>query len=175
MQPTNHKESSAFDEAYKEAVADKSATDMADMMYNTATPRSGHSLADLDANEMLDNKEDIPDEEPPEEHDDHDQAKLIKDMTEVPTNDENRQTLNRLSATHESTYQEEVMNEPYQENGSCDKNMMMMALHHPRDRQNQTTSPALTLMQGASRGQGVGEPQEDRDDPLRNGGGGGHN
>ena len=76
---------------------------------------------------------------------------------------------------HQRTNQEDVQNKPYQENGSCAKNVMMMALRHSRDRRNQTTSPTLTLMQGASRGQGVGEPQEDRDDPLRHGGGGGHN
>ena len=32
MQPPNHKESTVFGEAYKETVADKSATDMAEMM-----------------------------------------------------------------------------------------------------------------------------------------------
>ena len=43
MQPPNHKESTVFGEAYKETVADKSATDMDDMMYNTTTLRSGQS------------------------------------------------------------------------------------------------------------------------------------
>jgi hypothetical protein len=188
----------------KKTVADKSATDMAEMMYNTATLRSGQSLTDLDANEMTDKKEDVPDEEPTEEHDDYDQAKLIKDMAGVPPpNDKKQQTLNRLSVTHESTYQEDVKNETYRVNRSCTKNLeggiapldalfptmrvpsdneqqqthhrmaamhestdqedvqnkpyrenvsgaknvMMRAIHHPRDRRNQTTSPALTLMQ----------------------------
>jgi hypothetical protein len=49
---------------------------------------------------------------------------------------------------------------------------MTMAQHHPTDRQNQTTSLALTMMVGASRRQGTGE---DQDDPLHHGGGGGHN
>jgi hypothetical protein len=71
-----------------------------------------------------------------------------------------------------SPYQEDVQDETYQEDGSRAKNVMTMALHHPQDRQNQTTSPALTMMQGASRRQG---PDEDQDGPLRHGGGGGHN
>jgi len=67
--------------------ADKSASDMAVMMYNTATLRSGYSLKDtvnfaqqieammrqtlgVDADEMVDEEEEITDEEPPEEDDD---------------------------------------------------------------------------------------------------------
>jgi hypothetical protein len=72
----------------------------------------------------------------------------------------------------EGTYQVDVQTETYQEDVSCAKNMMTMALHHRQDRQNQTTSPALTMMQGASRRQGTGK---DQDDPLRHRGGGGHN
>jgi NADH dehydrogenase/NADH:ubiquinone oxidoreductase subunit G len=81
MQPTDNKESSLFNEAYKgdvsklfdkpykENVANKSATD---------TLRSGYSLTDIDADKLEDE-----DEEPPGEHDDQDPAKLFKDMTEV--------------------------------------------------------------------------------------------
>jgi len=67
--------------------ADKSASDMAVMMYNTATLRSGYSLKDtvnfaqqieammrqtlgVDADELVDEEEEITDEEPPEEDDD---------------------------------------------------------------------------------------------------------
>ena len=73
---------------------------------------------------------------------------------------------------HDSTHQEDMQNETYQEDRSHTENVMTMALHHPKDRQYQTTSPALTMMQGAGRRQGTGE---DQDDPLRHGGGGGHN
>ena len=263
MQPTHHEESNVFDKAYKgdmfnkfnkayeENVDNKSATDMTDMMYNTATLRSGYTMTEIEADEMID-------EEPTGEHNDQDRAKLFKDMTEVPapkqkamedqktkegeiapldalyptmrgfsddekpqthhkmlamhestyqeavknetyrgtrscaktmegeiapldalyptmrvsSDDEKQQTHHRMSAMHESTYKEDVQYETYQENGSRAKNMMMMALHHPRDRQNQTTSLVLTMMQGASRRHGEGE---DQDDPLRHGGGGGHN
>jgi hypothetical protein len=104
-----------------------------------------------------------------------------------------KMTLNKLSAMHESTYQEDMKNKTYrgkgscamyeitykgdvqyetfQEDGRCAKNVMTMALHHPRDYQNQTTSLALTMM-GASQRHGEGEDQED---PLRHGGRGGHN
>ena len=219
MQPTHHMESSVFDEAHK--------GNMFKLVrrYNTATQRSGCSLRNtihcvqieammrqtlgVDANEIADEKE-VPDEEPPEEHDDQDRDRLFKDMTEVtaprqkaiednnlvedhrtreegeiapldalyPTmrvssDGEKQQTHHRMSAMHESTYQEDVKNETYRENRSCAKNVVMTALHHPRDRQTHT-SPALTRMQGASRRQGAGEAQEDQDDPLRHGGGEGH-
>merc|ERR1711964_383595 len=64
--------------------ADKTASDMAVMMYNTATLRSGYSLKDtvnfaqqieammrqtlgVDADEQVEEEEEITDEEPPEE------------------------------------------------------------------------------------------------------------
>ena len=67
--------------------ADKAAADMALMMYNTATLRSGYSLKDtvnfaqqiesmmrqtlgVDADEQVDEEEEITDEEPPEEDED---------------------------------------------------------------------------------------------------------
>ena len=83
---------------------------------------------------------------------------------------EKQKTTHRMSAMHKSTYKRDVQYEAYQEDGSSAKNVMKMTLHHPRDCQNQTTSQALTMIQGASRRQG-----EDQEDPLRHGGGGGHN
>jgi hypothetical protein len=66
--------------------ADKSASDMAVMLYNTATIGSGCSMKNtvnvaqqFAADEMKDE-----DEEPPEEHDDQDRDKLFKKVTEVP-------------------------------------------------------------------------------------------
>jgi len=70
--------------------ADKAAKDMAVMMFNTATLRSGFNLKDtvnfaeqiesmmrqtlgVDADEQVDEEEDILDEEPPEEEDDEDE------------------------------------------------------------------------------------------------------
>jgi hypothetical protein len=38
------------------------------------------------------------------------------------------------------------MHETYQEDEGRAKNMMLMALHHPENCQDQTTSPALTMM-----------------------------
>ena len=80
-------------------------------------------------------------------------------------------THHRMSTMHESTYKRDVQYEAYQEEGSSAKNVMRNTLHHPRDCQNHTMSPALTKM-GASRGHGDGEDQEDR---LHHGGRGGHN
>jgi hypothetical protein len=192
MQLTENKEPGVFDEAYKETVADKSATDMTDMMYYTATLRSDYPLTDIDADEVVDE-----DEEPPEDHDDQYQAKLFKNMAKVPattqkkmmegeiapldalfpmmqvlSDHEKQKTHHKMSTMHALTYKEDVQTVTYQENGSRAENVTMMALHHPRDRQNQTASPALTMLQGASRQQGEGE---DQDDPLRHRGGGGHN
>jgi hypothetical protein len=75
--------------------------------------------------------------------------------TQVSSADEKWQTHHRMPAMDESTYQEEVQNDTYQEEGSCAENVMMMAQHQPKDRQNLTTSPALTMTQGASRRQGT--------------------
>ena len=182
--------SKLYNEADNDNVSSKSATEVTAMMHNTATLKSAYSLK---ATVNVEDENEVP----PEEHDDHDQAKLIKDMTEVPaptqkamkegeiapldalyptmrvsSDDEKQQTHHRMSAMYENTYQEDVQNETYQEEGSYAKNVMMMALHHPRDCQNQNTSLALTMMQGASQRHGEGE---DQDDPLRHGGGGGHN
>jgi hypothetical protein len=76
---TAYEVSKLFDKAYKVNVANKSTTDIVDMMYNTATLKSEYSLTDIDTDEMGDE-----DAEPPEENDNQDQAKLFKDMTEVP-------------------------------------------------------------------------------------------
>jgi hypothetical protein len=87
------------------------------MMSDTATLKSAYSLKDTvsieDENEV-----------PPEEHDDHDQAKLFEDMKEdvkktapldasfptirVPSDDEKQQTHHRMPAMDESPYQEDV-------------------------------------------------------------------
>jgi hypothetical protein len=98
-----------FDEAYKENVANKSATDIAVLMYNPATLKSGYSLKDED-------------KEPHKEHDDQDRDKVFQDMTmeegeiapldalyptmRVLSNGEKQQTHNRMSAMYESTCQE---------------------------------------------------------------------
>jgi hypothetical protein len=235
--PTHHKESSVYDEAYKgdlSKLIDKAYKEnmlKLVMRYNTATQRPGCSLKDtvnlaqqidammkhplgVDADGMIDEKEEVPEEEPTEGHDDQDQDKLLKDVTEVPapsqkameernlvkdhktreegeiapldalyptmrvsSDGEKQQTHQRMSAMHKSTYQEDVKTETYQEDRSCAKNVVMQALHHPRDRQTYTTIPALMTMTGTMWGpslrQGTGGPNEDQDDPLRHGGGGG--
>jgi hypothetical protein len=139
-------------------VSSKSATEVTVMMNNTATLRPAYSL-----NATVNAEYEI--EVPPDQHDNHDQAEMLEDMKEkkiatldalfpkirVPSDNENM---------HESTQEDET----YQEDGSRAKTVMTMALQHPTDRQNQTTSPALTMMQGASRRQG---PDEDQDGPLR--------
>jgi hypothetical protein len=85
--------------------ADKSASYMAVMMYNTATHRSSYSLKDnvnfaqqieammrqtlgVDADEMVDGEKEVTDEEPPEKHDDQDPDKLFEDVTKEVTDEE---------------------------------------------------------------------------------------
>merc|ERR1711935_364791 len=84
--------------------ADKAAADMALMMYNTATLRSGYSLKDtvnfaqqiesmmrqtlgVDADEQVEEEEEILDEEPPEE-DDEDEEEEDEDEEEVEEEEE---------------------------------------------------------------------------------------
>ena len=116
-----------FDEAHKlysetdnDNVSSKRATEMTIMMHNTDTLKSAYSLR------ATVNVDDDENEAPPEEHDDHDQAKLFDNMEEdvkktapldalfptmrVPSTDEKQQT-HRM---HESTHQEDVQNETYQ-------------------------------------------------------------
>merc|ERR1719150_2495998 len=79
--------------------ADKTATDMALMMYNTATLRSGYSLKDtvnfaqqieammrqtlgVDADEQVEQEEEITDEEPPEEDADEEEEEEDEDEEE---------------------------------------------------------------------------------------------
>jgi hypothetical protein len=76
MQLTDNKEPSVFDANYKETVDDRSAADMTDMMYSTASLRSDYSLTDIEADKLVHE-----DKKPPEEHDDQPQAKLFGDMT----------------------------------------------------------------------------------------------
>ena len=73
----------------------------------------------------------------------------------VSSEGEKQQTHNRMTAMHEITYQEAVKNKTYQENRSSAKNVMMKALHHPRDRQTHTTSPALMTMPNTMEGEQV--------------------
>ena len=140
--------SKLYSEADNDNVSSKSTTEVTVMMHNTATLKSAHLLK---ATVNIDDES----EEPPEEHDDHDQAKLFEDMKEdvkkiapldalfpkirVSSDDEYQHTHHRMPAMDESPYQEDVQDETYQEDGSRAKNVMTMALHHPQDRQNQTT------------------------------------
>merc|ERR1712240_880554 len=79
--------------------ADKTASDMAVMMYNTATLRSGYSLKDtvnfaqqieammretlgVDADEQVDEEEEVLDEEPPEEDEDDEEEEEEEDEEE---------------------------------------------------------------------------------------------
>jgi uncharacterized protein (DUF4213/DUF364 family) len=111
-----------FDKAYKENVANMSATDMAVLMYYTATLRSGYSLKY--------EEEEVTDEEPHEEHDDQDRDILSKDMTEVQapiqkameiapldalypmkrvlSDGEKPQTHHMMSVMHENAHKEDV-------------------------------------------------------------------
>jgi hypothetical protein len=93
IRPTHHTEFNVFDKAHK--------GNMFKLVrrYNTAAQRSGCSLNNtvncvqieammsqtlgVDADEMIDDKKEAPDEEPPEEHADQDRDRLFKDMTEV--------------------------------------------------------------------------------------------
>jgi hypothetical protein len=135
--------SKLYSETDNDTVSCKSATETTVMMHNTATLKSAYSLkATVDTDDE--------DEVPPEEHDDHDQAKLFDNMEEdvkktatldalfptmqVPSTDEKQWTHHMHETYH------------YQEDRSRAKNMMLMALHHPEDRQDQTTSPALPMM-----------------------------
>ena len=58
---------------------------------------------------------------------------------------EKKTTLHRLSAMYEITYKGDVQYKTFQEDGSSAKNVMPIALHHPRVCQHQPTSPALTM------------------------------
>jgi hypothetical protein len=149
---------------------------------------------EIDGDEILDDDKEVPDEEPPKEHDKQYLDRLFEDMSgitsvkdhrtreegeiapldalyptmQVSSDGEMQQTHHRMTAMHESTNKEDVQNESYQETGSRAKTMMMMALCHPRDRRK--PDHKSSRRQGASRRQGEGEDQED---PLHHGGGGG--
>jgi hypothetical protein len=47
-------------------------------------------------------------------------------------------THKRTSAMHESTHSGTVKDRTYQENGNCDKNVLISAPHYPRDCQSDT-------------------------------------
>ena len=109
--------------------------------------------------------------------------KLLKAMHEITcqedlknkTDQRNRncaKTNHWMTTMHENTDMlRDVKYEVYQEEGSSAMDVMQKTLHHQRNYQNQTMSPALIKM-GASQGHGNGEDQEDR---LHHGGRGGHN
>jgi hypothetical protein len=190
MKPTHHKESSVFDEAYHGDVtklfdeAYKGNVFKLAIKYTNEEPQDEHDDRDRDKQLKDVYKVPVPRQRAMEEQN------LVKDhrtmeegeiapldalypMMRLFSDGEKQQTQQSMSAMHKSTYQEGVKNETYRENRSCAMTVVMTALHHPRDRHTHTTSLALTLMQGASRRKGAGEAQEDQDDPLRHGGGGG--
>ena len=123
----------------------------------------------VDADELVDEEEEVTDEEPPEEHDEQNRDKLFEEqnlvedhrtreegeiapldalypMMQVLSDDKKQQTKHRMSPMHETTYQEDVKNETYRETRSSAKNMVMTALYHPRDHKTHTTRPALMTM-----------------------------
>jgi hypothetical protein len=105
---------------------DKSVSDMASMMFDTATHKSVNPLnvtinpahkieammrqtPETDANEMIDEEEEVPDEEPPEDHVNKNEGEMapldaLYPKIRVPSNDEEQQTLHRMSNMPESTY-----------------------------------------------------------------------
>jgi hypothetical protein len=52
-------------------------------------------------------------------------------------------THNRTSAMHEITHRGTVEDKTYQENGNCDKNVLMSAPHYQGDCRSDTMGPAL--------------------------------
>jgi hypothetical protein len=150
-----------FDETNN--VSSKSATEMTVIMHNTATLKPAYLLK---ATVNADNENEVP----PEEHDDHNQAKKIAldaldalfPKIRVPSDDENM---------HENTQEDEknpavkaakttlhakfkftintwalTFKTSDQEDGSRAETVMTMALNHREDRQDQTTGPALPMM-----------------------------
>jgi hypothetical protein len=104
---------------------------------------------------------------PQEEHDDHNQAKKIAPLDalfskiRVPSDDENMHEITQedernpaVKAAKTTLYAnsklaintQALILKTHQEDGSRAKTVMTMALHHPEDRQDQTTSPALATM-----------------------------
>ena len=100
-------------------------------------------------------------------------TKLFKAMHESTCQEDLKNKTNHWMTTmHENTDMlRDVKYEVYQEEGSSAMDVMWKTLHHQRNYQNLTMSPALIKM-GASQGHGNGEDQEDR---LHHGGRGGHN
>jgi hypothetical protein len=125
---------------------DKRASDMAVTMFNTAKHKSVNPLnvtvnsaqqieammrqtPEIDADEMIDEEEEVPDEEPPEDHVNKKEGEMapldaLYPMMRVSSNAEKQQTLHRVSTMPESTHQEAVKNETYRENRSNAKNVV---------------------------------------------------
>jgi hypothetical protein len=134
------------------------------MLHNTATLKPTYSLkATVNAEDEI--------EVPPDQHDDHDQAEMLEYMKEkkiapldalfpkirVPSDNENTQEDEKnpaVKAAKMTLYAKfklaintwALTLKTYQEDGIRAKTVMTMALHHPEDQQDQTTSPALTMM-----------------------------
>jgi hypothetical protein len=164
-----------FDEARKlyygadnDDVSSKSTIEVTVTMNNTATLRPDYLL-----NATVNDEDEI--EAPPDQYDDHDQAEMLEDMKEkkiapldalfpkirVPSDDQNMHKSTQEDETNPAVKAAETMlyaksklaintwaltHKTYQEDGSRAKSVMMMTLHIPTDRQDQTTSPALSKM-----------------------------
>jgi hypothetical protein len=121
---------------------DKNASDMAVMMFDTATHKSDDPLNDTinpahqieammrqtpetDADEMIDEEEEVPDEEPPDDHANKKEGEMAPLDALYPkmrvSSNEKQQTLHRMSTMPESTYYEAVKNETFRENRSNTK------------------------------------------------------
>ena len=135
-------------------VSSKSATEVTVMMNNTATLRPAYSL-----NATVNAEYEI--EVPPDQHDNHDQAEMLEDMKEkkiatldalfpkirVPSDDEYmHEKTPAVKAAKTTLYAKSEFAKTYKEDGSRAETVMTMTLHHPTDYQDQTTSPALTMM-----------------------------
>ena len=75
---------------------------------------------EIDNDEMIDEEEEVPDEEPPEDHMNKNEGKMapldaLYPKMRVSTNDEKQKTTHRMSVIHESTHKEDVMTKTYQE------------------------------------------------------------
>jgi hypothetical protein len=119
---------------------DKNASDMVVKMFDTATHKSVNPLDDTinpahqigammrqtpetDNDEMIDEEEEVPDEEPPEDHVNKKEGEMapldaLYPKMRVSTTDEKQQTLHRMTTMPVNTYKEAVKNETYMGNKS---------------------------------------------------------
>jgi hypothetical protein len=192
LHPTHHKESSVLDGAYQGEVtklhyeAHKGYVLKLAIKDTDKEPPEEHDDQDqdklfMDVTEVPEPRQRAMEEQNmAEDHRTREEGEIAPLDASYPTmrvssDDEKQQTNHRMSTMHENIYKEDVKNKTYRENRSCVKNVVVTALHHTRDCQTRMTSTALTLMRRASQRQGAGGAPEDQDDPLRHGGGGGHN